>query len=131
MIIVNFAHPLSSAQLSSVAALAGEKVDHVYEVPCQLDLTQPLFPQVEGLLKQVPLSAAEWQTLPLIVNLPGLSHAAAAVLAYLHGITGYFPTCLRPVVDAVPLRFEVAEILELQTLREQARTMWSGWSKIK
>jgi hypothetical protein len=36
---------------------------------------------------------------------------------------GYFPACLRmrPVKDALPPRFEVAEIMNLQTLRDEAR----------
>jgi len=37
---------------------------------------------------------------------------------------GYFPPVvrLRPVEGSIPRRFEVAEILDLQALREQART---------
>jgi hypothetical protein len=36
---------------------------------------------------------------------------------------GYFPTCirLRPVKDALPPRFEPAELLNLQALRDAAR----------
>jgi len=36
---------------------------------------------------------------------------------------GYFPPCvrLRPVKDALPPRFEVAEVLNLQAVRDGAR----------
>jgi len=44
-------------------------------------------------------------------------------MAELHGRMGYFPPLLRlkPVAGSVPPRFEVAEILDLQTARDEAR----------
>jgi hypothetical protein len=44
-------------------------------------------------------------------------------LAELHGRMGYFPPILRlrPVEGAIPPRFEVAEIINLQALRDAAR----------
>lgn len=44
-------------------------------------------------------------------------------LAELHGRIGHFPVLirLRPVADSVPTRYEVAELLNLQAIREQAR----------
>jgi hypothetical protein len=58
------------------------------------------------------------------VNLPSLNHIAACVLAELHGRMGYFPTILRmrPVAGSTPPQFEVAEIINLQAVRDQART---------
>ncbi|MCS7301391.1 MAG: CRISPR-associated protein Csx15 [Fimbriimonadales bacterium] len=49
---------------------------------------------------------------------------AATLLAELHGRMGYFPPVLRlrPVEGAVPPRFEVAEILNLQQIRDTARS---------
>jgi hypothetical protein len=46
-----------------------------------------------------------------------------ALLAELHGRMGYFPTCIRmrPVAGARPPRYEVAEALDLQTVRDRAR----------
>jgi len=46
------------------------------------------------------------------------------LLAELHGRMGYFPPIvrLRPVPNALPPRFEVAEIINLQAVREAART---------
>ena len=45
------------------------------------------------------------------------------MLAELHGRLGYFPPVLRlrPVEGALPPRFEVAEILNLQDVRDAAR----------
>ncbi|MFN3763696.1 MAG: CRISPR-associated protein Csx15, partial [Anaerolineae bacterium] len=46
-----------------------------------------------------------------------------ALLAELHGRCGYFPAMLRvrPVPGSTPPRYEVAEIVNLQMLREEAR----------
>ncbi|OQA39911.1 MAG: hypothetical protein BWY52_03004 [Chloroflexi bacterium ADurb.Bin325] len=54
---------------------------------------------------------------------PSLNFIAVALLAELHGRMGYFPTCvrLRPVAGSTPPRFEVAELLPLNEVREAAR----------
>ncbi|RMH05449.1 MAG: hypothetical protein D6704_09520, partial [Nitrospirae bacterium] len=69
------------------------------------------------------LTSGQWQSAPLLINLPALNYSAGLLIAELHGRMGYFPTCLRmrPVKDALPPRFEVAEIMNLQSLRDEAR----------
>lgn len=61
--------------------------------------------------------------LPILVNPPSLNYSAALLIAELHGRMGYFPTCvrLRPVKDALPPRFEAAELMNLQAVRDTAR----------
>ena len=61
--------------------------------------------------------------MPLVVNLPGYAPAVAVLLAELHGRMGYFPAIVRvrPVGGAVPPRFEVGEVLNLQAIRVEAR----------
>jgi len=58
-----------------------------------------------------------------VVNLPSLSVVAALVVTELHGRCGYFPAVLRlkPVSDTTPLQFAVAEIVNLQMVRDAAR----------
>ncbi len=48
---------------------------------------------------------------------------AVALLVELHGRMGYFPPIVRlkPVAGALPPRYEVTEIINLQEVREQAR----------
>jgi len=123
MLLLNFSHPLTPDQLTEVARLAGQPIARVIDIPSQLDLQQPLAPQVVALADAAGLSPQQWQTEPLLVNLPSLNYSAAALLAELHGRMGYFPPVLRlrPVKDALPPRFEPAEILNLQALRDQAR----------
>lgn len=123
MILLNFSHPLTPTQLQQVEALTGRSVERVIEIHSQIDPQQPLVPQVVALADQAELSPTEWQTLPLLVNPPSLNFIAVALLAELHGRCGYFPAHLRlrPKQGAIPPQYEVAEVLDLQTVRDVAR----------
>lgn len=123
MVIVNFSHPLTAAQLEGVEALAGHKVERVIEARAQFDHERPFAPQVRALADQVGLTPEEWQTAPLLVNPPSLHTIVAVLLAELHGRMGYFPSILRLrlVPGSNPPRFEVAEILNLNEIRAEAR----------
>lgn len=123
MLLLNFSHPLTPAQLAQLAALTGAAVERVLAAPAQFDAAQPFVPQVEAMLAQVPLTAAEWQMAPLLIVPPALNFITAVLLAELHGRMGYFPAIvrLRPVAESLPPRFEVAEVINLQAAREKAR----------
>lgn len=123
MILINYAHPLTPQHLADIEKLTGRPVAGVVELHNQVDPQQPLAPQVTAMADAAGLSPQQWQTEPLLINLPGLNTSAALLLAELHGRMGYFPPVLRlrPVKDAIPPRFEVAEILNLQAVREEAR----------
>lgn len=123
MIIVNFSHPLSQEQLKQVEELTGQPIEKVIEIHSQIDPQKPLEEQVLRMVDQVPLSPAEWQTAPILVNPPSLNFTAVLMVADLHGRMGFFPAFLRlrPVEGAIPPRFEAAEILNLQSIRDKAR----------
>lgn len=123
MIILNYGHPLTREQVAQVEALTGQPVDRLVEVPTHVDVGQPLAPQVVALADRAGLSPSEWQTLPILVNPPALNFIAVVLLAEVHGRCGYFPAHLRlrPVDGSVPLRYEVAEVLDLQQVRDAAR----------
>ncbi len=123
MLLLNFSHPLTSDHLQQIKMLTGQKVERVIEVHSQIDPQQPLLPQVVALADQTKLSPKEWQMLPLLINPPSLNFIAITLLAELHGRCGYFPTHLRmrPVSQSIPPRYEVAEIIELQAVRDRAR----------
>jgi hypothetical protein len=123
MQILNFAHPLAEEQLAKIEDLAGKKISGVINIDSQIDTTKPIEEQIAAMLDRTGLTSVEWQTKPLLVNLPSLNYSAAAMLAQLHGRMGYFPSILRlrPVTDSIAPRFEVAEILNLQAMRERAR----------
>lgn len=123
MILLNFSHPLTPTQLAQLETLIGAAVERVIAVPAQFDTAQPFVPQVAAMLAQIPLTAEEWQTTPLLVVPPALNFITAILLAELHGRMGYFPAIvrLRPVAESLPPRFEVAEVINLQAVREAAR----------
>lgn len=123
MILLNFSHAITPMQKTQIATLAGQGITRIIDMPIRLDEQQPFPPQLQTLVAQVALTPTQWQSEPLLVVLPSLNFIAAALLAELHGRMGYFPPVVRtrPVADVVPRRFEVAEILDLQGIRETAR----------
>jgi len=122
--ILNFGHPLTSDQKKQIRAMTGQRISKVLEVKCQLDPQRPFFEQTQELLSQVPLTPDQWQTLSILVNPPSFAPIACIVLAELHGRIGHFPPILRlrPTAD-VPPTFEVAEIINLQNLRDRSRQL--------
>ncbi len=123
MQILNFAHPFTESQLAGIEVLAGLEITSVTEIPSQIDPGEPIEAQIEAMLDHAGLSPREWQTEPLLINLPSLNYSAAALLAQLHGRIGHFPSILRlrPGAGEITPRFEPAEILNLQVMRERAR----------
>jgi hypothetical protein len=123
MILLNFAHPLTPSQLDQITALVGAMPDEVREIKVQFDLEQPLQPQIVRLLDDLPITAQDWQTRGWLLLLPSLNYAAAVLLAELHGRMGHFPTIvrLRPVQGALITEYAVAEIINLENVRAEAR----------
>lgn len=124
MHILNFAHPLTEAQLEQINSLVyPQTTDQVITIPVQFDTSEAFEPQLAALLRAIPLSVEELQSLPVLVNLPSLNSIAAMLLASLHGRMGYFPSILRlrPKPGQTPPVFEVAEIINLQDLRDDGR----------
>ena len=123
MQLLNFAHPLTDAQLAKIEELAGKKISGVINIDSQIDTAKPIEEQVAAMLDRTGLTSQDWQTKPLLINLPSLNFSAAAMLAQLHGRMGYFPSILRlrPVTEGIAPRFEAAEIINLQAMRERAR----------
>lgn len=123
MILLNFSHSLTGEHLEQIELLAQQPVERVLKVNSHIDPDQSLIPQVVAMVDGIGLSAREWETLPLVVNPPSLNFLAVTLLAELQGRCGHLPACLRmrPIPDLVATRYEVAEVLNLQSLREAAR----------
>ena len=128
MIFLNFAHPFTEVQFASMCDMTGKQIDQVIAAPAQFDHAQPFAPQARALIDSVGLTPEQWQTEPLLLNLPSLSVIAGLVVAEVHGRCGYFPPTvrLRPAPGEIPPRFEVAEILDLQGARDSARMLRSS-----
>lgn len=125
MLILNYAHPLTAPQQAQIAALLGvAQLPPVRDLPNQIDRQRPLAEVATELADAAGLDATEWQTIPLLLNPPALAPVASALLAELHGRCGYFVPIIhiRPIAGSLPPTFEAAEIVNLQSLREAART---------
>lgn len=123
MILLNFSHPLTEEQISQIEGLTGQRIRRIVQLAVHFDHDQPFLPQLRDLVLQIPLSTEELQTKDILVNPPSLNFITALLLAELHGRMGYFPPIirLRPVSGRTPPKYEVAEILNLQEVRDQAR----------
>lgn len=124
MIILNFSHPLTDIQQAQIEALTGHPIAKTHDIPAQFDNALPFAGQIRDLVDGIDLTSGEWQTMPILVNPPSYHFAAVTLLAELHGRMGYFPAMvrIRPVVDRTPPGYEVAEIINLQAVRQAART---------
>ena len=123
MLLLNFSHPLTPEQVETISKLLNQPVERVLAFPTQFDHQQPYEPQLDVLMQKVELSPEGWQAASILINPPSLNFITALVLAEIHGRCGYFPPIvrLRPIKDALPPRYEVAEILNLQRVRDEAR----------
>lgn len=123
MILLNFSHPITAAQLAQIEDLTGAAITRTIAVTPQFDEQQPFLAQLDALLAPLTLTPEQWQSEPILVVLPSLNFIAALLLAELHGRMGYFPPVVRtrPAADTLPRRYEVAELLDLQSIREAAR----------
>jgi hypothetical protein len=122
MLILNFTHPLTEQQRAQITAIAHAPIEEVRTIPVQIDQEQSLQLQIAAIIDEVGLTSEEWQTRPLLINPPGYAPAAFVLLAELHGRIGHFPDLvrIRPHYGATTT-YEVAELLNLQAIREQAR----------
>lgn len=123
MILLNFSHPITPQQQAQIEELTGQTLERVIGASPHFDEDAPFQPQLDALLAHIDLGADEWQSAPILLVLPSLNFISAALLAELHGRMGYFPPVVRtrPAPGSLPRRYEVAEILDLQTIRTTAR----------
>ncbi|MBX3277952.1 MAG: hypothetical protein KF868_08135 [Acidobacteria bacterium] len=123
MILINFSHPITKHHREEIAQLIGRPIGSIIEVKTHFNSEISIAEQMRLLIDSIALTAEEWQTEELLINLPSLSIGAAALLAELHGRCGYFPAVVRwaPIENSLPPQFEAIEIVNLQGIRNQAR----------
>jgi hypothetical protein len=124
MIILNFAHPLTSRQVDQISEIVGSVPEQVQDVRVQFDLEKSFSQQVVRLLDDLGISTQQWQSGGWLIVLPSLNYGAAVLLAELHGRMGHFPAILRlrPVAGALVTEYDIAEIINLEAIRAEART---------
>jgi hypothetical protein len=123
MLLINFSHPLPPDQLSKIEILTSHKIEKTIEIPVHFNHNSPFTEQISKLVDKIELTSSDWQTKPILINPPSFAPIAVLLLAELHGRCGYFPAVLRlrPVEGSLPPQYEVAEVLDLQAIRDRAR----------
>ena len=121
--VLNFSHPLTAEQITAAENLIDQPIEQVINVPVHFSNDKSFEIQLRDLMAELPLSSEELQTTQVVVNPPAFNTIAVLVLADLHGRMGYFPPVLRVarVTDSLPPRFDVAEVINLQAVRDRAR----------
>lgn len=124
MNILNFSHPLNEGHVAEIAKQVGVAVQQVQDVRVQFSVDEPFVAQVEAMIDGLGISTSAWQDDAWLIVLPSLNYIAAILLAELHGRMGHFPAIVRlkPTPDALVTRYEVAEIINLESVRQAART---------
>ena len=122
MIILNFSHPLTSRQTEAIEADMQMRITRLIDVRCQFDNSAEFEPQIRQLVGGIDLSSPQWQSQHVLIVPPGYAPATSVLLAELHGRMGHFPSLvrIRPAQNG-PEPFEVAEVIRLRTVRDNAR----------
>ena len=122
MWVINFGHPLTEDQRRKIEELSGQQIHRIIDIPCRFSHSVSFAEQTAELVDRIPIDWEEWQTKPIVVCPPGFAPIACCLVAELHGRMGHFPTIvrLRPIEGAAT-HFEVAEVINLQAIRDRAR----------
>lgn len=124
-IIVNFSHPISEELCQQICSKTNLYIAEVVEppkIPVNFDEEKEFEQQVREVVDKIGLTIDEWQELYILVNVPGFAPITAALIAEMHGRMGHFPKVLRlKRSQDNSNRYEFAEIIELQRVRDFAR----------
>jgi len=114
---------LTEQQIERIHSLIDTPVGEVFKLKCKFDHQVSFQKQLVELQSEIPFSSKELQTKPILLVPPALNFIAAMVISDLHGRMGYFPPIIRirRVENSTPPRYEVAEIINLQDVRDSAR----------
>lgn len=112
-------HPLAPSAIETIEGKVESKVKEVV-VKVYINRNIPIVPQVSRILRDAGVVNDGFQSL---IVLPGLVLAAAAIVAGIHGLTGQMPLVVEMQRDNKKREWFVACIVDLQTLRDNARRM--------
>lgn len=123
MNLLNFSHPLNKVQLEQLAKLIGQPITDVRDIAVQFDTDQTFTPQVVAMIDDLSIESFRWQNEVWLIIPPALNYITAILLVELHARMGHFPTIIRlkPVQQNFTTQYDVAEIINLEQVRQIAR----------
>ena len=123
MILINFAYPLTAGQREAIEKLLDQEITQEIHLQVAFNNEIDFKDQVKALFENRHMPVETLTVNPVAVILPSHSFIAGLVLVELHGRMGRFPAVIRfkPKQGSLPLLYEVAEVVDLQQLRESVR----------
>jgi len=127
MLILNFGHPIRDEVIKTIEKALNINVREIIEIPVCFDPDASFVDQTKSLLDgdKPHLSDREWQTEDIVIVPPSQPVIAQTLIAVLHARMGHFPTIIRLKTEpeSTPTRYGLAEIIDLQQVRDQARSL--------
>ncbi len=123
--VINFAHPFKETP-EQIEQIIGCRIEEFIDCPTpKLELQEGFEAQIDKLIDEVLLTSEDWQTRPLIINIPTYHLAAVVIIAKLHGRMGHFPSIFYviPEREGDITSYPIKRIIDLQALRDQARSL--------
>jgi hypothetical protein len=115
--VLNFSHPITEKQEMEIAVEVGERVE-VVDIKVQIDFSRSLPEQAYKILEPFVSTLVNER---FLIRPAALDAATLAIMAVIHGISGHFPRIV--TFKREDGEFVVWGIIDLQTLREEARTV--------
>lgn len=133
MILINFSHSLSNVQLKQIEELSQKTVTNILELDANFDDQKPFLKQattiLENLTEILKKESISEKSIAdaggIVLNVPSYNYITALVLAGFEGLFGYLPTIVRNrrKLDSLPTEYEVAELIDLKSFRDELRIL--------
>jgi hypothetical protein len=114
--VLNFSHPITEKQEMEIAQEVGAKVE-VVDIKVQINFEESLQEQAYEIVEPFVSTLVNER---FLIRPAALDAATLAIIAVIHGIAGHFPRIV--TMKRENGEFVVWGIVDLQTLREEART---------
>jgi hypothetical protein len=114
--VLNFSHPITEKQELEIAQEVRDTIE-VVDIKVQINFEESLQEQAYRLLDPFVYTLVNER---FIIRPPAFDAATLSVMAVIHGIAGHFPRIV--TFKREEGEFVVWGVVDLQTLREEART---------